>query len=98
MIVDVPGSAPAVLSVAVEPLPETVPDVALQLLILTGTLSGLVQVQVKLAFSPTVRLAGLAEQEMVGGFLGGSFAVKLAVQLVSPPFFILASVMFAVTW
>ena len=29
---------------------------------------------------------------MVGGFFGGSFTVKFAVQLASPPFFILGSV------
>ena len=68
-----------------------------QLLTVTATLSGLLQVQVIVADKPTCRLVGFAEQDMVGGFLGGSLTVKLAVQLVSPPFFMLGSVMCAVT-
>ena len=68
------------------PLPETLPPLEVQLLTVTGTLSGLVQVQVMVEAAPVCNeLAGLAEQDMVGGFLGGSLTVKFAVQLASPP-------------
>jgi len=70
-----PGEAPAVFSVALLPLPEMVPLLAVQLLTLTGTPSGLVQVQVTVELPPTVRVVGFAEQDMVGGFFGGSFTV-----------------------
>jgi hypothetical protein len=40
-----PADAPAVLSVAVLPLPEMLPLLAVQSPTVTGTLSGLVQVQ-----------------------------------------------------
>jgi hypothetical protein len=57
------------------PLPETVPLVAVQLPTVTGTLSGLVQVQVIVELPPACKELGLAEQDMVGGFFGGSFTV-----------------------
>src|ERR1700716_1515309 len=67
-----PGEVPAVFSVAVLPLPLTVPLVAVQLETVTGTPSGLVALQVIVAVPPTSRVDGLAEQLMVGGFFGGS--------------------------
>jgi hypothetical protein len=54
------------------PLADTEPPVAVQLATETGTPSGLVQVQVMLAEPPITTEDGLAEQLMVGGFLGGS--------------------------
>src|SRR5579871_2089796 len=70
-----PGAAPAVFSVALLPLPVMVPPVAVQLFTLTGTPSGLVQVQVTVTEPPACNEEGLAEQDMVGGFFGGSFTV-----------------------
>jgi hypothetical protein len=58
--------------VAVLPLPETVPLLAVQLETVTGTPSGLVQLQVTVTLAPACTLDGLAEQLMVGGFFGGS--------------------------
>ena len=92
-----PAPAPVVLRVAVPPSPETLPPVAVQPLIVTGTLSGLVHVQVRVEGVPACTEVGFAEQDMVGGFFGGSFTVNVAVQLVSPPFFIFGSVTRAVT-
>ena len=92
-----PADAPVVLRVAVPPSPEMLPPLAVQVLTLTGTLSGLVQEQVMVAGVPACTEVGLAEQDMVGGFLGGSLTVKFAVQLASPPFFILGSTTRAVT-
>jgi hypothetical protein len=46
LTVIVPEGAPVVFKVALAPLPETLPPVAVQLETVTGTLSGLVQVQV----------------------------------------------------
>src|SRR5271170_7111591 len=91
-----PADAPAVFRVPVLPLPLMLPPVALQSLTVTGTLSGLVQLQVMVELPPACKDVGLAEQLMVGGFLGGSFTVKLAEQLTVPFFFILGSVMLAV--
>jgi chorismate mutase len=70
-----PADAPAVFNVAELPSPETVPLLAVQPLTVTGTLSGLVQVQVMLELPPACNELGLAEQDMVGGFFGGSFTV-----------------------
>ena len=92
-----PDDAPVVLRVAVLPSPETLPPLAVQPLTVTGTLSGLVQVQVMVEGVPACTEVGFAEQDMVGGFFGGSFTVKLALQLASPPFFILGSITRAVT-
>src|SRR5712692_538241 len=92
-----PAEAPAVARVAVAPLPETLPPLAVQVLTVTGTLSGLVQLQLRVEVAPVWTVVGFAEQDIVGGFFGGSFTAKLAVQLASPPFFILGSVMRAVT-
>jgi hypothetical protein len=97
LTVIVPAEAPAVFSVAVLPLPLMLPPVALQSPTVTGTLSGLVQLQVMVELPPACREVGLAEQLMVGGFLGGSFTVKFAEQLAVPPFFIFGSLMLAVT-
>ena len=47
-----PAGAPVVFSVPVLPSPEIVPPLAVQLLTVTGTLSGLVQVQVMVAGVP----------------------------------------------
>ena len=69
------------------PSPEMLPPLAVQPLTVTGTLSGLVQVQVTVEGVPACNEVGLAEQDMVGGFFGGSFTVKFAVQLASPFFF-----------
>ena len=57
----------------------------------TGTLSGLVQVQVMVEGEPVCTVAGSAEHDIVGGFFGGSFTVNDAVQLASPFFFTLGS-------
>src|SRR5579864_232470 len=67
-----PAGTPAVFSVAELPLPETVPDVAVQFATDTGTLSGLVQFAVRFTLPPVTTLLGLAESDMVGGFFGGS--------------------------
>src|SRR5271157_548998 len=67
-----PAGTPAVLRVAELPLPETVPAVAVQLATETGTLSGLVQEAVTFTFPPVTTLAGLADKETAGGFLGGN--------------------------
>jgi hypothetical protein len=77
--------------VAVPPSPETLPPLAFQPLIVTGTLSGLVHVQLRVDDAPAWTDVGFAEHDMVGGFFGGSFTVKVALQLASPPFFILGS-------
>src|SRR5579862_7588770 len=90
--VTVPGDAPVVFSVAVSPVPEIVPPVAVQLLTVTGTLSGLVHVQWTLTVPPACRLVGVAEQLIVGGFFGSSFTVKFAEQVVVLFFFSLGSV------
>jgi hypothetical protein len=92
-----PGAAPVVFSVAVLPEPETLPPVDVQPLTVTGTLSGLVQFAVRLTGVPAWSEVGFADNDMVGGFFGGSFTVKLAEQLTSPPFFIFTSVTRAVT-
>jgi hypothetical protein len=91
-----PAGAPVVLSVAALPLPEMLPLLADHPPTVTGTLSGLVQVHVILEFSPAWSVAGFAEHDMVGGFFGGSFTVKFAVQVASPFFFILGSEIWAV--
>src|SRR4029077_21011719 len=91
--VTAPAEAPAVLSEAVEPLPETLPPVEVQLLTVTGTLSGLVQVQVTVELPPACKVEGLGEHDIVGGFLTGSLTVKFAEQLAVPPSFILGSEM-----
>ena len=88
-----PAEAPVVVRLALLPLPVTLPPLEVQLLTVTGTLSGLVQVHVIVEGEPVCTVAGSAEQDMVGGFFGGSFTVKFAVQLASPFFFILGSVM-----
>jgi len=67
----VPGATPVVFSVAVLPLPETLPLLAVQLATEVETLSGLVQVQVTVTLAPACTVEGLAEQLMVGGFFGG---------------------------
>jgi len=92
-----PAGAPVVSRVAELPVPETVPADAVQPPTVTGTLSGLVQVQERLEDVPACTVVGFAVQDIVGAFFGGSFTVKFAVQLASPPFFILGSLMCAVT-
>jgi hypothetical protein len=92
----VPGEAPVVSRVAELPLPEILPPLAVQPLTVTGTLSGLVQVQVTVAEVPGCKVVGLTEQENCGGFFGGSFTVKFEVQLAVPFFLDLASVTVAV--
>jgi hypothetical protein len=47
-----PADAPVVFRVAVPPSPETLPPVAVQPLMVTGTPSGLVQVQVRVEGAP----------------------------------------------
>ena len=68
----VPGAAPVVSRVAVLPLPETLPLLAVQLATEVETPSGLVQVQVTVALAPACTIDGLAEQLMLGGFFGGN--------------------------
>ena len=87
----VPADAPVVFRVPVLPVPEMLPPLAVQSVMFTGTLSGLVQVQVMVELPPACKDVGLAEQENVGGFFGGSFTVKFAVQEASPPVFLLGS-------
>src|SRR5579864_2915391 len=91
-----PGAAPAVFKVPVLPLPLTVPAVAFQPATFTCTLSGLVQSQLMLTVPPAARELGLAEQLMVGGFLGGSLTVKFAEQVTWLFFFAFGSVTWAV--
>src|ERR1700756_3374991 len=67
-----PGGRPAVFSVAEVPVPETVPALEVQSATETGTPSGLVQFAVRLTGPPGTSSAGLADIDMVGGFLGGS--------------------------
>jgi len=83
LTVTVPAGAPVVFRLAELPLPEMLPLVAVHPPTVTGTLSGLVQVQEMVTAPPVWTLVGLAEQEICGGFLGGSFTVKFAVQLAS---------------
>jgi hypothetical protein len=92
-----PEEAPVVLRVAEFPLPEMLPPLVVHPPTVTGTLSGLVQVQLMVALLPAWSDVGLAEQEICGGFLGGSFTVKFAVQLAVPFTFALGSVTVAVT-
>jgi hypothetical protein len=92
-----PAGTPVVSRVAVLPVPETVPPDAVQPLTVTGTLSGLVHVQERFEEVPACTVVGFAVQDIVGAFFGGSFTVKFAVQLASPPLFILGSLMCAVT-
>jgi hypothetical protein len=96
LTVTVPAGAPVVFSVAEFPLPEMLPPVDVQPPTVTGTLSGLVQVQVMVEGEPVSTLVGFAEQEIWGGFFGGSFTVKFVVQLASLFFFALGSVTRAV--
>jgi hypothetical protein len=70
--VTLPGATLEVFNVAEVPLPETFPLLAVQFATETGTLSGLVQVAERLTVPPAWRLVGLAETEMLGGFLGGN--------------------------
>ena len=58
-----PAGAPVVFRVAVLPSPESVPAVAFQPATVTGTPSGLLQVQVTVAGLPVCTLAGFAEQD-----------------------------------
>src|ERR1700690_2593232 len=67
-----PGGSPAVLKVAEVPLPETVPADVVQFATDTGTLSGLLQIAERLTLPPATRLVGLADNDIVGGFFGGS--------------------------
>ena len=90
-----PGAAPVVSTVAVLPLPETLPSVDVQPATVTGTESGLVQVHETLMAPPACTLDGLAEQLMLGGFFGGSLTVKLAEHEAMPLFFTFGSVILA---
>jgi hypothetical protein len=58
-------------------------------------LSGLVQVQLIGEGVPAWIVEGLPEQETVGGFFGGSFTVRVAMQLA--PLLIFGSEMWAET-
>jgi hypothetical protein len=89
-----PAEAPVVESVAELPLPESLPPVEVQPPTVTVALSGLVQLQVMVDDPPISTVAGLAEQEICGGFCG--FTVKFAVQLAILFFLALASVTVAV--
>jgi len=90
-----PDEAPVVFRVAEFPLPEMLPPLAVHPPTVTGTLSGLVQLQVMVAEVPAWTDDGLAEQEICGGFSG--FTVKFEVQLAMPFFVTLGSVTVAVT-
>src|SRR5258708_29721257 len=69
--VTAPGEVPAVFSVAVVPLPLTVPLVAIQFETVTGTPSRPLALPVIVAASPTPKGHGLAEQLMSGGLFRG---------------------------
>jgi hypothetical protein len=58
--------------VAELPLPETEPDVDVQFATETGTPSGLVQLPERLTVPPGTNSVGFADNDMVGGFFGGS--------------------------
>src|SRR3954465_15802364 len=73
-----PACRPAVSTVALPSLPETLPADATQFAMLSLRLSGLVQVQVTVDGVPAVTVAGFAEQEICGAFFGCSFTLKLA--------------------
>ena len=92
--VTVPAEAPVVVRVAELPLPAMLPPLELQPPTVTVALSRLVQVQVMVEDVPTSTVAGLAEQEICGGFSG--FTVKFEVQLAILFFFALGSVTVAV--
>jgi len=94
LILMAPGEAPVVFRVAEFPLPEMLPPLAVHPPTVTGTLSGLVQVQLMAAEVPAWTEDGLAEQEICGGFRG--FTVKLEVQLAVLFFLDLGSVTVAV--
>ena len=61
-----------VLRVAELPLPETEPPVEVQFATETGTLSGLVQFADRFTVPPVTRSVGFADNDIVGGFFGGS--------------------------
>jgi hypothetical protein len=86
-----------VFKVAVFPLPLIVPLLAVKLLTETGTLSGLLHVQLTVTVAPACTLVGFAEQETVGGFLGGSLTVKVVEALASLFLFFFGSTTFTVT-
>src|SRR6266567_3358722 len=67
-----PAGSPAVLRVAELPVPETVPALEVQLATETGTPSGLVQLADRFTLPPGTSSVGLADNDMVGGFFGGS--------------------------
>jgi hypothetical protein len=92
-----PDEAPVVFRVAEFPLPEMLPPLEVHPPIVTGTLSGLVQVQLMVDEVPAWTIDGLAEHEICGGFFGGSFTINVAMQLASPPFLTLGSEIWAVT-
>src|ERR1700721_1043226 len=93
-----PGETPDVSRASVLlPLLETPPPLAVQPPTATGTLSGLVQVQLMVDGVPLGTVIGSAEHEKIGGFLGKSFTMKVVMQLPSPPCFIRGSEIFAVT-
>src|SRR3954453_12227130 len=73
-----PACIPAVSSVAVPSLPETLPAEAAQFAMLTLRPSGLEQLHVIVEGLPAVTVAGLAEQEICGAFFGCSFTLKFA--------------------
>jgi hypothetical protein len=80
------------------PVEETAPPTDVQLEIVTGTPSGLVQWADKFTVPPARMLKGRAEIDILGGLFGGSgFTVKLAEQRASLFFFDLTSVTWAVT-
>ena len=60
-----PGEAPVVSRVAEFPLPEILPPLEVHPPTVTGTLSGLVQVQVMVAGLPGWTVDGLAEQDVI---------------------------------
>src|SRR5271167_4427320 len=60
-----PGDAPAGSRVALLPLPETLPPLAVHPPTVTWALSGLVQLQLMVEVVPVCNVDGLAEQETV---------------------------------
>src|SRR5580704_13334580 len=82
-----PAEAPEVSRDALPPPPlATLPPLALQLPTVIAALSGLLQVQLMVENPPSWTFDGLAKHENTGGFFGGSFTAKVAMQLASPPF------------
>src|SRR5579863_1910540 len=87
-----PAAAPEVFRAALfPPVPDTLPPLVRQSPTVTATLSGLLHLQRMVEGVPVSTVGGFAEHEIAGGFFGGSFTMKAAMQWASPPFFLSGS-------